>query len=138
MNDAVAAPAVVDEDGIRRLVHRFYGRVRADDLLGPIFNAQVEDWDDHLAKLCDFWSSVVLKTRRYQGRPMRPHLMLPLQNEHFDRWLLLFERTAQEELAPDTAALFLQRARMIADSFEFAIGTQRGEMRTPRHSRRAV
>jgi hemoglobin len=137
MSDVAAASAPVTEEQIGRLVHRFYGRVRGDDLLGPIFNGQIQDWDHHLGKLTDFWSSVVLRTRRYEGRPMRPHLMLPLEDQHFDRWLQLFEATAHDELPPEAAAVFVQRARMIADSFEFGIGTQRGEMRTPRHSRRA-
>jgi hemoglobin len=130
---------IVDEEGIRRLVHRFYGRVREDDLIGPIFTARIEDWDHHLAKLCDFWSSVILRTRRYEGRPMRAHLLLPMRIEaaHFDRWLELFEQTAREEFSPGAAELFLMRARQIADSFEMGIASQHGDIVAPRHSKRA-
>lgn len=128
---------LIGEDDIERLVHTFYGRVRKDDLIGPIFNEKIEDWDEHLAKLCGFWSSVVLRTRRYEGRPMRAHLLLPqIEGQHFDRWLDLFEKTAREVLPPEAAPVFIQRARQIADSFEFGIATQRGEIAAPRHVRR--
>lgn len=128
------APPGIDEPTIARLVRTFYERAREDDLLGPIFTAEVADWDDHIAKITDFWSGVMLRTSRYAGRPLRPHLMLPLEGAHFDRWLDLFEATAREVCPPAAAAAFIDRARRIADSFEMAIGTQRGEFRLPRHS----
>lgn len=122
------------EENIAKLVATFYGRARQDDLIGPIFNAQVRDWDHHIAQISDFWSSMLLKTGRYDGRPMRPHLVLPLRGEHFDRWLLLFEKTAREIFESDVAEAFILRARRIADSFEMGIATTRGEVATPRHS----
>ena len=129
--------ADVSEDEIRDLVHTFYARVRKDDLIGPIFNAQVDDWPEHLAKLCDFWSAVVLRTRRFEGHPMRAHLLLAdqIRPEHFDRWLDLFEATARE-VVPQAAPVFAGRARMIADSFEFGLAGQRGEIAQPRHAKR--
>lgn len=135
-----AAPAIhtfhpdLTEEKIARLVATFYGRARADDLIGPIFNAAVTDWDHHIGKIIDFWSSIMLKTGRYDGRPMRPHLMLPLKGEHFERWLVLFEATAREIFEPEVAEAFIIRARRIADSFEMGIATTRGEIARPRHS----
>lgn len=67
--------------------------------------------------------------------PLRPHLMLPLESEHFDRWLQLFEETARELCPDDVAEAFIVRACRIADSFMMAIGTQRGEIQHPRHVR---
>ena len=132
-------PEGLGEEHIRTLVHTFYGRVRDDDLIGPIFNEKVEDWDAHLSMLCDFWSAVILKTRRFAGHPMRKHLMLPqIESRHFDRWLDLFEQTARDVLPADAAPLFIQRARMIADSFEYGIAATRGEMARPRHVLRGV
>jgi hemoglobin len=134
------APAIhtfhpdLTEEKIARLVATFYGRARTDDLIGPIFNAAVKDWDHHIEKITDFWSSIMLKTGRYDGRPMRPHLMLPLTGEHFDRWLVLFEATTREIFEPDVAEAFIIRARRIADSFEMGIATTRGEIARPRHS----
>lgn len=127
------APPGIDEPTIARLVRTFYDRAREDELIGPIFTAEVADWDDHVAKITDFWSGVVLRTDRYAGRPLRPHLMLPLEGVHFERWLDLFEATAREICPPAAAEVFIDRARRIADSFEMAIGTHRGEFRVPRH-----
>jgi hemoglobin len=124
----------IDEASIARLVRTFYERAREDVLIGPIFTANVADWDHHIARITDFWSSIILRTGRYDGRPMRPHLMLPLQGEHFDRWLALFEQTAREVFSGEVAALFLDRARRIADSFEMGIASTRGEIVRPRHS----
>jgi hemoglobin len=122
----------ITEAMIGELVTKFYGRVREDALLGPIF-AAVQDWDEHLAKLRDFWSSVVLTTGRYHGQPMRAHSPLTLSGDHFDRWLDLFERTAREVCPPAAAAHFIDKARRIADSFEMASATQAGRLSSPRH-----
>ncbi len=131
-----AAHPDLREPTIGLLVRTFYERARRDEVIGPVFEAAVEDWDDHIAKITDFWSSVMLRTGRYNGRPMRPHLILPLEGRHFDRWLDLFEATARELCPPDIAEAFIVRARRIADSFEMARASQRGEIAAPRHSLR--
>jgi hemoglobin len=122
----------ITEEMIAELVARFYGRVREDALLGPVFTV-VQNWDEHLAKLSDFWSSVVLMSGRYHGSPMRAHLPLGLVADHFDRWLDLFEQTAREVCPPAAAALFIDKARRIADSFEMASATMAGRIGAPRH-----
>lgn len=68
------APAGITEAMIRDIVHTFYEKVRRDDMLGPIFEAKVQSWPDHLAKMCDFWSSATLRSGRYKGHPMGPHV----------------------------------------------------------------
>lgn len=130
--------AGVDEAMVHRVVHGFYARVRADDLLGPIFNGAIGDrWDHHLAKMVDFWSSVLLMSGRYEGRPMAAHLMLDarrgtegmprLDQPHFDHWLALFRATVAELCPPEAAALFIARAEKIAQSFVMGLRFQRGE-----------
>jgi hemoglobin len=126
----------ITEAMIRQLVETFYARVRHDELIGPIFNARVADWDDHLSKLTAFWASVVLRKPGYDGRPMRSHLMMPLEGRHFDRWLDLFEANALVELPREIAAIFIDRARRIADSFEAGVASVRGEIGTLRHLKR--
>lgn len=82
------------EDEITSLVHGFYARVRTDEALGPIFAAHVQDWDTHLAKMVDFWSSTLRGTARFRGTPMPRHVALPgLTAELFRRWLALFDQT---------------------------------------------
>jgi len=119
----------VTEAMIHELVHRFYARVRADAVLGPIFDRVIGDhWDEHLAKLCDFWSSVVLMTGRYHGRPMAAHFRIDgLDATHFGRWLALFRLTASETCPPEAAALFVARAETIAESFQLGLAVNRGE-----------
>jgi hemoglobin len=124
----------IDDAMIERLVRMFYARVQADPLIGPIFATRIEDWEAHIAKLCAFWSSVALMTGRYHGQPMQAHLELPVAAEHFDRWIALFERTADELCPPQAASHFIERARRIADSFELGIAGRQGKIARPRFS----
>lgn len=83
------------EAEITRLVHEFYARVRQDEQLGPIFEAHVDDWDEHLSRLVDFWSSLLRRTGRFKGAPMPTHAALPgLRADLFRHWLTLFRQTA--------------------------------------------
>jgi hemoglobin len=111
---------------IRGLVDAFYAKVRADAVLGPIFEAKIHDWEAHLAKLTDFWSSIVLMSGRYKGRPMPVHAAIPeISDEHFVRWLKLFGDTAGEVCPPQAALLFKDRAMRIAESLKAGIAIQR-------------
>jgi hemoglobin len=131
--DDISERTGITEHMIAELVATFYGRVRQDPLLAPIF-ARVNDWDEHLAKLRAFWSSVVLMSGRYHGQPMQAHFPLSIEPRHFDRWLALFEQTTSDVCPPAAAAIFMEKARRIADSFEMAIATRRGQIAGPRHS----
>lgn len=121
----------IDEAMIERLVHTFYGRIRADTILGPIFAERIVGWVPHLERMCAFWSSVTLMSGRYHGRPMPAHAPLPVTAEHFDRWLALFADTAARECPPRAAARFVERAKAIAESLEFGIATFRGQVLEP-------
>ena len=121
----------IDEAMIDRLVRSFYGRAQQDPLIGPIFARHVADWEDHYARLKDFWSSVALMSGRYHGRPMAKHLPLGIDTPHFNRWLELFCETTQEVCPPAAAAFFMDRAHRIADSLEMGIATTRGDIISP-------
>jgi hemoglobin len=117
---------------IRALVQAFYAKVRRDEVLGPIFDARIDNWDDHLDKLAAFWSSVVLMTGRYKGRPMPVHARLPgISDAHFARWLALFGETARDICPPPAADLFVDRAGRIAESLKIGIAIHRGESVVP-------
>jgi hemoglobin len=112
----------VTEDMIRRLVETFYDRVLQDEELGPIFRrALAHRWSEHLAIMVDFWSSVALRTGRYQGKPQQAHRALRLEEAHFGRWLALFETTAREVCEPAIAEFFIDRAQRIADSLQIGL-----------------
>lgn len=130
--NAPGCAAGIDEPMIRTLVDTFYARVRSDPLLGPIFHRAIEDWDEHIEKLCRFWSSVALMTGAYKGTPMRVHAELSdITPAHFDRWLDLFQVTAVETCPPDAAGFFVDRANRIAESLQLGIALHRGESICP-------
>lgn len=129
--------AGVDEALIARLVPAFYAKVRQDPELGPIFNREIADWDEHLAKLCDFWSSVLLMSGRFKGQPMAVHARLPdIAPAHFNRWLALFHETADEICPPAAAALFRAKSEQIGESLQLGLAFARGEAPPPLRSRR--
>jgi hemoglobin len=115
----------ITEEEISNLVDRFYAKVRRDDVIGPVFNAMIDDWPFHLAKLKDFWSTVMLRTGRYKGDPMMVHLPLPLDPEHFHRWLTLFAETANEVMPPEHANSIILVSHRIGQNFQAGIAYQK-------------
>src|SRR5690242_14759367 len=77
----------VNEECIAKLVDDFYGKVRQDQILGPIFMAAIgSDWTLHLERMNAFWASVLLAAGTYKGNPMIAQLRLPrLTEPHFER-----------------------------------------------------
>lgn len=119
------AADVVGEADIARLVGGFYQRVRDDDLLGPIFARHIgprpEDWKGHLPRMEAFWSTVVLQSGRYAGRPMEAHRALAdageqLTSAHFERWLGLWRQAVAEAIPREGRAAFIIAAQRMAAS----------------------
>ena len=103
------------EEDITNLVNQFYTKVRNDELLAPVFNSIIKDnWEGHLQTMCNFWSSILLYSKRYLNDPMAKHLPMPLEKKHFDKWLMLFEETIDETFAGCTATTAKTRAYNIA------------------------
>lgn len=103
------------EEDITNLVHQFYSKVRKDDLLAPVFNAIIQDnWDRHLQIMCKFWSTILLYSKKYLADPMVKHLPMPLEKQHFDKWLALFEETIDELFVGTTTINAKSRANNIA------------------------
>lgn len=121
MTAGIMAETGLDEDVLSALVHTFYGRIRDDDLLGPIFAKRITDWPPHLERMIAFWSSVALMTGRYHGRPVPAHTPLPIKAAHFNRWLFLFRETANEICTPVGAIHVIERAERIAHSLRIAV-----------------
>ena len=79
---------------VQILVHEFYTKVRNDEILAPIFTAVIQDtWEEHLQVMVDFWSSMLLFTRKYKNDPFPKHGVLELETIHFERWIELFNQT---------------------------------------------
>lgn len=121
---AAAARLGIDEAYISLLVEAFYTRVRADAVLGPIFEREIGDrWDPHLARMKAFWASVALNAGAYSGRPVPVHQRLDgVSREHFSLWLGLFRETLAETApTPEAADYFMLRAERIAASLQMAM-----------------
>ncbi len=117
----------VSREEISELVDKFYGKVRVDPEIGPIFNAAIDDWPAHVALLKDFWSTVLLPERLYKGNALAKHLELSLDPPHFARWLALFGETAREVMPPQHADLVMFKSQRIAETFQSAIAQKRGD-----------
>lgn len=105
-------------EDVQLLVNHFYGLVRADELLGPIFNEVIQDrWPEHLEKMYRFWQTVLLEEHTYEGRPFPPHAQLPVDQSHFDRWVTLFYRTLDIHFSGDVADEARWRAARMAEMF---------------------
>lgn len=115
-------PEIISETLIHEIVHTFYGRIRADPVLGPIFESKLSNrWDEHLATMVDFWASVTLRLGRYSGKPHVKHHGLGLAPGHFQQWLVMFEATVNELCRGQAAEIFIDRAHRIADSLQISL-----------------
>lgn len=116
---------------IERLVDTFYGRVRADDILAPIFDDVAHtDWTQHLPKMYDFWETVLLGVPAYRGQPIGIHVQLatrvPLGAREFGRWLALFASTVDAAFLSPQADEAKRRAGRIAGVMQHHIGNAAG------------
>ncbi|MBR7779405.1 group III truncated hemoglobin [Undibacterium rugosum] len=115
----------VSEEQITQLVHRFYDRVREDKELSAVFEAVIpaDKWPQHLALMAEFWSSIMLGSGRYHGKPMQAHMrhLALIQPEMFINWLGLWSQTCKELLVPELAEAMLGKAENIAKSLQFSL-----------------
>jgi hemoglobin len=118
---------------IERLVDAFYERVRADDLLGPIFDDVARtDWAKHLPKMYEFWQSVLFGVSGFRGNPLQIHRDLarrvPLGEKEFGRWLDLFHETVDTTFSGPRAEDVKLRALRIAAVMQSHIAHDRDEL----------
>jgi hemoglobin len=115
---------MISDEQIVRLVDSFYERIEKHPELGPIFITAIgNDWQPHLNKMYDFWSSVLNTTGRYNGRPMPVHFALKdqIKRENFINWLQLFQQSANEILSEQQVNYLMDKALRIANSFHQGI-----------------
>ena len=112
-------PDIKDISDIKVLVNSFYDKVRDDDILAPIFNEKIQDrWPHHLEKMYTFWQTVLLEEHTYFGTPFTPHINLPIDKEHFNKWIQLFTETVNEHFKGVIADEALWRADKMALMFQ--------------------
>jgi len=108
---------IKNREDVYKLVTTFYDAVRKDELLGPIFNSVITDWEEHLEKLTDFWESNLFFKKKYKGNPLTKHVEVDKQqngaiNEmHFGVWLNLWFQTIDNLFVGEKAQIAKNRAR---------------------------
>jgi hemoglobin len=63
----------------------------------------------------------LLGEHTYYGSPFPPHARLPVEKEHFERWLSLFSETLKELFTGEIAEEAMWRANKMAEMFQFKI-----------------
>ena len=86
-------PQILNLDDIKLLVDTFYERIREHEMLAPVFNERIQDkWPEHLDKMYRFWQTVLLGDHTYFGSPFPPHAKLPVDETHFNQWLIYLQK----------------------------------------------
>jgi len=117
-----AKSEILTLDDIKILVDTFYDHIKVDAMLGPIFNERIDGrWPIHLEKMYRFWQTVLLEEHTYFGSPFPPHRRLPVEAEHFARWMALFTKTVNELFVGEKAKEAIWRAGKMAEMFEAKI-----------------
>jgi hemoglobin len=103
-------------EDITRLVDAFYDKVLRDEVLRPFF-ADL-DFEHHKPLMVHFWSFVLLDVTGYTTNVFDKHAHMPLKDQHFDRWITLFEATVREMFNGEKADTAILRAKTIAWTFK--------------------
>ena len=105
---------------VELLVNCFYGKAKADPLLGPVFKNV--DWPKHLPNMYHFWTFNLLGEAGYTGNIVQKHLPLKISTEHFKQWLKLFNETVDELFYGEKAEEAKSRAYSMAVVIQLKMG----------------
>jgi len=118
-----------DRDDVSFLVRSFYAKVRKNNILGPIFNDIVQDWEIHLEHLTDFWEMVLLQSGPGAGKfnpisvhkEVDEHTQNKISEEHFNNWLELWSETLDQYFYGEVAEYAKAHAQKMAYILLFKI-----------------
>lgn len=112
---------ITNRDDVKLLIDQFYIKVRADSVLGPIFNTIIKDWETHLDHLTTFWETSLFIGKKlehkYVGNPLIAHekvdatLDHTITEMHFGIWLNLWYATLDQFFEGEIADNAKRRAR---------------------------
>lgn len=120
MNGVPERKEIKGREEVSLLVRTFYGRIRKEETLGPIFNEIIDDWEEHLERLIDFWETNLFRVRKYFGNPMLAHVSVDKKNDHsieskhFGIWLNLWYQTIDELFEGEVAEMAKFKARKMS------------------------
>lgn len=114
------------------MVETFYGKIRKDEVLGPVFNRIINDWESHLYLLTDFWETQLFLKLKYHGNPVKVHQEVDdkmdrsIISEHFGLWLNLWFATIDELFDGERAWIAKNRAQKMSTMLFMQIYQHRG------------
>lgn len=117
---------ILHRQDIEQLVTGFYQKAMTDPVIMHFFTSVlVLDLKKHIPVIVNFWESILLGGKNYQGSPMTKHFDLhalsPMKKEHFDRWLMLWIETIDDKFEGTKATEAKTRAQQIAALMQLKI-----------------
>ena len=94
------------------LVDVFYEKVLQDEMLAPFFMKL--NFETHKPRMVHFWNFVLFDEEGFTTNVTNVHTSMPIEKEHFDRWVLLFNQTVDAHFSGENAEKAKQRAALIA------------------------
>ena len=123
---------ITNIEDIQLMVDTFYSNARKDELIGQIFDEKIGNrWPEHLEKMYRFWQTILLEEHTYSGSPFPPHRQLPVEKEHFTRWMEIFSETVDGLFSGPLAEEAKLRAKNMAEMFNYKIEYFRHEGKHP-------
>lgn len=123
---------ITGREDVELLINSFYDIVKKDATIGYIFNDIIgDDWSHHMPVMYRFWESVLFSKPGYEGNPIKKHIDLdkriPLNKEHFTRWLELWEATTDSLYEGAIADLAKNRAALMANLINIKVEMARDD-----------
>jgi len=110
---------LLNREDVHILVSTFYGRIRKDVYLAPIFEKHIDDWEQHFEHLTNFWEANLFFGKNFKGNPLRKHLTVDaaedysINEQHFGVWLNHWIQTLDDLYEGENATMAKNRARKI-------------------------
>ncbi|GIZ07296.1 group III truncated hemoglobin [Flavobacterium sp. UMI-01] len=108
---------ITNRKDLSLLIHTFYDKIRADKEIGFYFNETIQDWEEHLEKLTDFWENNLFGSRVYKGNPLQAHVEVDshfggtIGPNEFGIWLNHWAQTLDELFEGENVVILKRRAR---------------------------
>lgn len=107
---------VLNTEDVTLLVKTFYENLLQIESIKPIF-AHI-NFEQHMPHMIAFWEFVLLDKAGYQTNVFDKHSNLVLKEIDFANWLSTFENTVNTLFEGEKAQLAIQRANVIAFTFQ--------------------
>ncbi len=108
------------KESLINLIKAFYAKVREDEMLGPIFNPIIKEWDVHEIHIASFWERNLFFSGDFEGNPLAKHQEVDafhdniITMDHFGRWIHLWLESINENYEGEVADKAKRMARKMA------------------------